>query len=51
VDIAVAGLATEQYFDALGELMAMFGAPVDLVLIEEASDSLLQRLAAEGKEL
>ena len=50
VDMAVQGLAPERYFEALAELMTVFGAPVDLVRIEEASESLRERILAEGRE-
>jgi predicted nucleotidyltransferase len=51
VDLAVAGLPAEVYFTALGELMTLFCAPVDLVRIEEACPSLADRIAAEGQQL
>jgi predicted nucleotidyltransferase len=51
VDLAVAGLPSEAYFTALGELMALFCAPVDLVRIEDACPSLVDRIAAEGRPL
>ena len=51
VDLAVEGLAPERYFSALADLMALFGGPVDLVRIEEASPSLTQRIRDEGQAL
>lgn len=51
VDLAVAGLPSARYFDALSTLMTLFGAPVDLVRLEEAPQSLLARVAAEGEAL
>lgn len=50
VDLAVLGLEPARYFDALADLMELFGSPVDLVRIEEAPTSLRERIAAEGKE-
>ena len=51
VDLAVRGVETARYFDALAELMALFAAPVDLVRLEEASPSLSERIIAEGRTL
>lgn len=51
VDLAVAGLPAATYFDTLAELESLFGAPVDLVRVEEAPESLRQRIAEEGREL
>lgn len=51
VDLATRGLAPERYFDALADLMALFGAPVDLVRLEEAPRSLVERIEAEGRPL
>lgn len=51
VDLAVEGLSSPLYFAALADLMAHFGAPVDLVRLEEAPESLRDRIAAEGKTL
>lgn len=51
VDLAVTGLCREDYFRALGELMAVFGAPVDLVELETAPPSLFERIEAEGEAL
>jgi hypothetical protein len=51
VDLAVTGLRREDYFRALGELMEVFGAPVDLVELETAPPSLVERVEAEGEPL
>lgn len=51
VDLAVEGLASNAYFRALADLMALFHGPVDLVRLEEAADSLRERVFAEGVEL
>jgi predicted nucleotidyltransferase len=51
VDLAVSRLKPEQYFSALGELMAVFEAPVDLVDLESAPVSLRERIEAEGEPL
>ena len=51
VDLAVEGLLPEAYFDALAELTTLFHAPVDLVRVEEAPESLRHRVIAEGREL
>ena len=48
VDLAVEGLASEEYFEALADLMELFDAPVDLVRLENARPSLRDRVAAEG---
>ena len=48
VDLAVEGLAKDEYFGALADLMALLGAPVDLVRVESARPSLLERIEAEG---
>jgi len=47
----VFGLRPESYFSALGELMRELPCDVDLVRLEEASDSLQDRILAEGREL
>ena len=49
VDLAVRGIDAADYFAALGELMALFGGPVDLVRLEQAPASLVDRIAAEGR--
>jgi len=51
VDLAVLGLPGERYFTALGELMGLFGGPVDLVRLEEAPPSLALRIQDEGRDL
>jgi hypothetical protein len=51
VDLAVEGMLSACYFDALAELMALFGVPVDLVRFEEAVPSLRAHLEAEGRTL
>lgn len=51
VDLAVEGLKPNQYFDALAELMRLFGVRVDLVPVEKAPSSLRDRILAEGAEL
>ena len=51
VDLALEGIAPQAYFAALADLMALFGAPVDLVRLEEAPESLRDRIAAEGEPL
>jgi predicted nucleotidyltransferase len=51
VDLAVVGMPKAQYFDALAELMHLFGGPVDLVRIEEAPASLRDCIEQEGQPL
>lgn len=51
VDLAVEGLANDAYFMALSDLMAVFRGPVDLVRMEDASESLRERVLSEGREL
>jgi predicted nucleotidyltransferase len=51
VDLAVEGLAPERYFAALADVMAIVAGPVDLVRLEEAPESLIARIGAEGVEL
>jgi uncharacterized protein len=48
VDLAVWGLPVQDYFAALADLMGLFEAPVDLVRIEDAPESLRERVEAEG---
>ena len=50
VDLAVEGLPHEVYFEALAELIRLLGA-VDLVRMEEAPDSLRDRIDAEAQWL
>lgn len=51
VDLAVEGLPGSAYFSALADLMHLFRGPVDLVRLEEAPESLRERVLAEGVEL
>ena len=51
VDLAVEGLPSAVYFHALADLMDLFAGPVDLVRIEEAMPSLLERIQEEGQAL
>jgi len=51
VDLAVFGLPKALYFSALADLMGLFGAPVDLVRLEEAPESLRDRILDEGERL
>ena len=51
VDLAVEGLPVADYFAVLAELMALFGTRVDLVRLEEAPESLRERVEAEGRLL
>lgn len=51
VDLAVEGLEVPRYFHALADLMEIFQGPVDLLRVEEAPESLRERIAAEGREL
>lgn len=49
LDLAVEGLAAADYFEALGELLWISPAPVDLVRLEDAAPGLAARIAAEGR--
>ena len=51
VDLAVAGLPSAVYFHALADLMDLLAGPVDLVRVEEAMPSLLERIQEEGQAL
>jgi len=51
IDLAVEGLPSSAYFHALADLMGVFHAPVDLVRLEEAAESLRERVLLEGREL
>ena len=51
VDLAVEGLSPDRYFEALGQLMALFRGPVDLVLLEQAGPSLQERVEETGMPL
>jgi uncharacterized protein len=50
VDLAVEGLPAEDLMRTLLELEDTLGAPVDLIRLEEASDSLVHRIQLEGEE-
>ena len=51
VDLAVEGMPSAAYFQALAELMALFGGPVDLVRIEDAAPSLRAHIEEAGRPL
>ena len=51
VDLCVAGLDRESCAEALLELETMFGASVDLVQRESASESLHRRVSREWREI
>jgi uncharacterized protein len=51
IDLAVEGMGSVHYFDALAELMALFGVPVDLVRLEEAPPSLRACVEEGGRVL
>jgi predicted nucleotidyltransferase len=51
LDLAVVGLPPALYFDALGELMRTLPCDVDLVRLEDAPESLRERVRAEGRTL
>lgn len=51
VDLAVAGLAPERYWEALWRCEDVAGRHVDLVPLEDASGSLLERIESEGETL
>lgn len=51
LDLAVEGLPGRQYFPALGELFRRLTCDVNLVRMEEAPESLRERVLAEGREL
>lgn len=51
VDLAVLGLEGTGYFAAIAQLQGLFDAPVDLVELETASESMRKRIEAEGIEL
>lgn len=51
VDLAVEGLPGSGVIEALAELFALFGTRVDLVRIEDAPESLRERIAATGAPL
>jgi predicted nucleotidyltransferase len=51
VDLAVEGLQPEGYFRAIADLTGLLEAPVDLVELETAPESLRLRVDLEGVEL
>lgn len=51
LDLATRGLPGKLYFDALGELMRTLPCDVDLVRLEEAPESLRERVLSEGRKL
>lgn len=51
VDLAVRGLAVVEQFAALAAVERVLGAPADLLLLEEAPPSLVERVLAEGIRL
>lgn len=51
LDLAVDGLPSDRYFDALADLMTLVGGPVDLVRLEEAPETLRARIRDEGRKL
>jgi predicted nucleotidyltransferase len=51
LDLAVGGLPADRYFAALAEAMRLAACPVDLVRLEDASESLRERITNEGREL
>jgi predicted nucleotidyltransferase len=51
IDIAVEGLPRVHYFDALAYAMDLLRSRVDLVRLEDAVPSLVERVLAEGQLL
>jgi predicted nucleotidyltransferase len=51
LDLAVDGLAPEDYWRALDAVSCSAGAAVDLIRLEDAPDALKQRIAREGRVL
>jgi predicted nucleotidyltransferase len=51
LDLAVTGLPVDRYFDALGALMRELPCDVDLVRLEDAPESLHERVQNEGRPL
>ena len=51
VDLAVEGVSRERYFEALAALSEVVPADVDLVLLEEAPESLRALVESEGVTL
>ena len=48
VDLAVEGLTPNRYFEALSDLLRLFPASVDLVCVEDAVPTLVERIHREG---
>jgi predicted nucleotidyltransferase len=48
IDLAVIGLPADRYLDALTELSRLAPCGVDLVRVEEAPASLVERIQREG---
>ena len=48
IDLAVEGLPSSAYLDALGALESVLPTPVDLVRLEDASTALAARIARDG---
>jgi predicted nucleotidyltransferase len=51
VDLAAIGVAKVRYFDVLAELTALFATRVDLVILEDAPESLRECVLSTGQEL
>jgi predicted nucleotidyltransferase len=51
IDLAVSGLPSERFLEAVGYLERASKFPVDLVNLESVPDHLRQRILAEGKKL
>jgi predicted nucleotidyltransferase len=51
LDLAVKGLAPAEYWRAIDVATETAGIPVDLVRLEEARDSLTERIQREGRVL
>jgi predicted nucleotidyltransferase len=51
LDLAVEGIPVERYFAVLAEAMQLAGCSVDLVRLEDAGESLRERIASEGQSL
>ena len=51
IDLAVEGLDTTRYFEALGDVMGLMSCPVDLVRLEDAPASLRDRVFQDGELL
>ena len=48
VDLAVVGLAPDQYYRALAEIRQLAGREVDLISFEDATPDMATRIAEEG---